>query len=186
MNKKMAILLATLSAIFWGANFNVGKILIGYFAPLNLAMIRFLCSFILIIPIVLWVENRSTIIQMIRRNLWIYLVLSIIGVCLVGGVEACVSSSLRVYFPPCTLARQLQRPFRSRLDALTASFLQEPCDDEPDCVEAEDVHPSMQRNSPATAWPRSWSAQAQYQASVRRFQRQDQDLQEGRADSHHD
>ena len=42
MNKKMAILLATLSAIFWGANFNVGKILIGYFAPLNLAMIRFL------------------------------------------------------------------------------------------------------------------------------------------------
>ena len=80
MNKKMAILLATLSAIFWGANFNVGKILIGYFAPLNLAMIRFLCSFILIIPIVLWVENRSTIIQMIRRNLWIYLVLSIIGI----------------------------------------------------------------------------------------------------------
>lgn len=80
MNKKLAILLASLSAIFWGANFNVGKILVGYFSPLNLATIRFLCSFILIIPIVCLIENRSSIRQIIKSNFWIYIVLSIVGI----------------------------------------------------------------------------------------------------------
>lgn len=80
MNKRMAILLATLSAIFWGANFNVGKILVGYLSPLNLAALRFLCSFILILPVVLFIENRNTIKQMLQQNFWIYVVLSIIGI----------------------------------------------------------------------------------------------------------
>jgi drug/metabolite transporter (DMT)-like permease len=80
MNKKFPLLLVTLSAIFWGANFNVGKILVGAISPLDLATIRFVCSCILIIPIILLIENRADLKQMIKRNFWIYSVLSLIGI----------------------------------------------------------------------------------------------------------
>ena len=80
MNKKRAILLATLSTIFWGANFNVSKILLGYLSPLNLATLRFLCSFILIFPVILFIENRNNIKQMIQQDFGVHVALSIIGV----------------------------------------------------------------------------------------------------------
>lgn len=80
MNKKIAFFLVALSAIFWGANFNVGKVLVGFFSPLHLASIRFICASLLIIPAVLLMENRSNIIQTIKRNFWIYIVLSMIGI----------------------------------------------------------------------------------------------------------
>src|SRR3990167_6466561 len=82
MNKKTLFpyMLTLFAVIFWSANFNVGKLLVGHLPPLHLASIRFLFSFLCLIPIVLLVENITTILQSIQKNFWIYILLGLIGI----------------------------------------------------------------------------------------------------------
>lgn len=76
----MPFLLTLCAAIFWGANFNAGKLLVGYFDPLHLVAIRFLCSLLCIFPIVLFTKARTIFIPTFKQNFWIYSLLSFIGI----------------------------------------------------------------------------------------------------------
>ncbi len=76
----MPLLLTLCAAIFWGANFNAGKLLVGYFEPLHLVAIRFLCSFLCILPIILFTKARTSVISTFKQNFWVYGLLSLIGI----------------------------------------------------------------------------------------------------------
>lgn len=86
MQKTVAILLVTLSAIFWGANFNVGKLIIEYIPPLSAAAIRFVMASLCMIPILMVFESRKTISAAIKQNAWGYFFLGIIGVAGYNGL----------------------------------------------------------------------------------------------------
>ena len=86
MQKKVALLLVTLSAIFWGTNFNIGKTVIEHISPLGSAAIRFLIASIFILPLVMSLESKATIKNTIQRNVWIYLFLGVIGVAGFNGL----------------------------------------------------------------------------------------------------
>jgi drug/metabolite transporter (DMT)-like permease len=66
--------------IFWGANFNVSKLLLSVLSPFNLVTIRFVCSFLCMIPIILLMETRQNIIDNVKENKWIYILLSLVGI----------------------------------------------------------------------------------------------------------
>lgn len=84
MSKKIAILFVTLSALFWGANFNAGKIAVEHLSPITAAAIRFSLASLIIIPIVLLWE--SNIKETVKRNLGMYILLGIIGVAGFNGL----------------------------------------------------------------------------------------------------
>ncbi len=86
MQKKIALLLVTLSAIFWGTNFNIGKTVIEHISPLGSAAIRFLIASIFIIPLLMCLESKATIKGTIKRNAWIYLLLGVVGVAGFNGL----------------------------------------------------------------------------------------------------
>lgn len=73
-------LLTLFAVIFWGANFNVSKLLLDSFSPFNLVTIRFACSFLCILPIVFLSETRQNVIDNLHQNKWVYLLLSLIGI----------------------------------------------------------------------------------------------------------
>lgn len=76
----MPFLLTLCAAIFWGANFNAGKLLVSYFEPLHLVTIRFLCSLVCIFPIILCTKARTIFIPTFKKNFWVYTLLSLIGI----------------------------------------------------------------------------------------------------------
>ncbi len=82
MNKKTLLpyMLTLLAVIFWGANFNVGKILVEHLSPINLAAMRFLLSVLCLIPLVLLIESRTALWNSIQQNLWIYILLGLVGI----------------------------------------------------------------------------------------------------------
>jgi drug/metabolite transporter (DMT)-like permease len=76
----MPFLLTLCAAIFWGANFNAGKLLVGYFDPLHLVAIRFSCSLLCILPIILLTKARTIFVSTFKQNFWIYGLLSLVGI----------------------------------------------------------------------------------------------------------
>ena len=78
MSKMLAILLVTFSALFWGANFNAGKYVVEYLSPSVAASIRF--SLVSIVILSVLALRESNIIENIKRNLGVYILLGIIGV----------------------------------------------------------------------------------------------------------
>ena len=92
MQKKIAVLLVTLSAIFWGTNFNIGKFVIEQISPLTTAAIRFSLASLFIIPMILCLESKTVIKETIKRNLWVYVILGVIGV---AGFNALIFIGLK-------------------------------------------------------------------------------------------
>ena len=80
MKKKIALILVTLSAIFWGTNFNIGKIVIEQISPMSVAAIRFSLASLFILPMILCLESNALIKETIKRNAWVYLFMGVIGV----------------------------------------------------------------------------------------------------------
>ncbi len=76
----MPFLLTLCAVIFWGANFNAGKVLVNYFDPLHLVAIRFLCSLLCILPVILFTKARTLFIPGFKQNFWVYALLSLIGI----------------------------------------------------------------------------------------------------------
>ncbi len=76
----MPFLLTLCAVIFWGANFNAGKLLVNYFDPLHLVTIRFLCSLLCILPIILCTKARTIFIPTFKQNFWVYALLSLVGI----------------------------------------------------------------------------------------------------------
>lgn len=86
MQKKIALIFVTLSALFWGTNFNIGKTLIEQISPLTAAALRFSFASLLMMPFIVCFESRSNIMQAIKRNAWVYLFLGVIGVAGFNGL----------------------------------------------------------------------------------------------------
>ena len=84
MSKLLAILLVTLSALFWGANFNAGKYIVEHLPPFVAASVRFTLASVFILGILFL--NESNIIQSIKKNYIAYIVLGIIGVAGFNGL----------------------------------------------------------------------------------------------------
>lgn len=80
MSKKLPIFLVTLSAIFWGSNFTVGKIIVEHLPPFVAAAIRFSIASLLIVPLVLFLEPITAIKIAIQRNWRIYITMGLLGV----------------------------------------------------------------------------------------------------------
>ena len=80
MSKKFPIMLVTLSAIFWGTNFTVGKVIVENLPPFVAAAIRFSFASLLIIPLILFLEPITTIKEAIKRNWGVYIVMGLLGV----------------------------------------------------------------------------------------------------------
>jgi len=76
----MPFLLTLCAAIFWGANFNAGKLLVNYFDPLHLVAIRFSCSLLCILPFILFTKARTSFIPTFKQNFGVYALLSLIGI----------------------------------------------------------------------------------------------------------
>lgn len=76
----MPFFLTLCAAIFWGANFNAGKILVNYFEPLHLVAIRFLFSLLCILPIILLTKVRTIWIPTFKKHVGVYALLSLIGI----------------------------------------------------------------------------------------------------------
>lgn len=83
-HKNTAILLVTLSALFWGTNFNVGKMIIQHLSPLTAAAVRFTLASAIIIPIMGYAETNT--LQAVKRNFFTYIVLGVIGVAGMNGL----------------------------------------------------------------------------------------------------
>ena len=92
MQKKIALMLVTLSAIFWGTNFNIGKILIEQISPLAVAAIRFFLASLFLIPILFCFESKALIKETVKRNAWVYLCLGVIGI---AGFNCLISVGLK-------------------------------------------------------------------------------------------
>lgn len=80
MSKKLPIFLVTLSAIFWGSNFTVGKIIVENLPPFVAAAIRFSIASLLIAPLVFFLEPITAIKTAIKRNWFVYLIMGILGI----------------------------------------------------------------------------------------------------------
>ncbi|MGG4144153.1 DMT family transporter [Paenibacillus algorifonticola] len=81
----------TLSAIFWGANFNAGKIAIEVMSPTQVAAWRFIIAGVIILALY-WVKERPTW-SLIKPYALIYLLMGIVGIFLMNiflfkGLEA--------------------------------------------------------------------------------------------------
>lgn len=80
MSKKLPILLVTLSAIFWGSNFAVGKIIVEQLPPFVAAAIRFSIASACIVPFILLLEPVPAIKKAIQRNWRVYIIMGLLGV----------------------------------------------------------------------------------------------------------
>ncbi len=92
MQKKIARILVTLSAIFWGTNFNVGKMVMDNLSPMTAVASRFLLASLLIIPVICCLESKEIIKETVKRNNWIYIFLGTMGV---AGFNALTSIGLK-------------------------------------------------------------------------------------------
>ncbi len=70
---------ALLAVILWGFNFNVGKILVGHFSSLSLALIRFGFSFILVFPLVCIFPKTPDLWTKLKTKFWSYLLVTMVG-----------------------------------------------------------------------------------------------------------
>ncbi|MHB1948747.1 MAG: DMT family transporter [Gammaproteobacteria bacterium] len=84
MSKRITIMLVILSTLFWGANFNVGKVVVEHLSPLVAASARFFLATLLISIIMLLKE--SSIREAIKTNWRIYILLGVIGVAGFNGL----------------------------------------------------------------------------------------------------
>lgn len=104
-------LITLCAVIFWGANFNISKLLLNSLSPFNLVTIRFLCSFLCMIPIILLMETRQNIINNLKQNKWVYILLSLVGIigyngCLFEGIQntsAINAALIMATNPPVTM-----------------------------------------------------------------------------------
>lgn len=78
MSKRWTIFLVVLSTLFWGANFNAGKMVVEHLPPMTAAAMRFVLASLLIVCLVLWKEKN--IIHNVKTNWKIFIVLGVIGV----------------------------------------------------------------------------------------------------------
>lgn len=78
MKNILVYLLLVGSATFWGANFNVGKLAIGIITPMSVIAWRFIIASLLML-IILFMKERPTW-KAIRPNIWMYVLLGIIGI----------------------------------------------------------------------------------------------------------
>lgn len=81
----------TLSAIFWGANFNAGKIAVEVMSPTQVAAWRFILAGVVILAL-FWLKERPTW-SSIKPYAFIYLLMGIVGIFLMNiflfnGLEA--------------------------------------------------------------------------------------------------
>jgi drug/metabolite transporter (DMT)-like permease len=60
MQKKIALIFVTLSALFWGTNFNIGKTLIEQISPLTAAALRFSFASLLMMPFIVCLNQDQT------------------------------------------------------------------------------------------------------------------------------
>ncbi|MDP3561229.1 MAG: EamA family transporter [Legionellaceae bacterium] len=86
MQKKIALLLVTLTAIFWGTNFIVSKSILEHLSPIIAAALRFSLAAVLLLPIILYSESLNKIKEAIKQNLSVYLFLGIVGVAGFNGL----------------------------------------------------------------------------------------------------
>jgi drug/metabolite transporter (DMT)-like permease len=77
-NKRSVYLMLILSTLFWGANFNLGKYVLGTLDPLNAAAWRFLIAAAVMVAVVLLNEKPDW--QGIRQNLPALIAMALIGV----------------------------------------------------------------------------------------------------------
>lgn len=82
MKVPFVYLTLTLSAIFWGANFNAGKIAIEIMSPTQVAAWRFIIAGVVILALY-WVKERPTWAS-IKPYALIYLIMGIIGIFLMN------------------------------------------------------------------------------------------------------
>ena len=69
--------LLTLTALFWAGNLIIGKLIVGHVPPVTLSVVRWLGTFIIILPFAWSHLNRDWTI--IRQHLWFFLGLSTLG-----------------------------------------------------------------------------------------------------------
>ncbi|PGX23287.1 EamA family transporter [Priestia megaterium] len=78
MKNTVVYLSLIVAAVFWGANFNVGKLAMNTMSPMSVISKRFLIAGLLMI-IILYFKERPTW-QMVRQNFWMYALLGFIGI----------------------------------------------------------------------------------------------------------
>jgi drug/metabolite transporter (DMT)-like permease len=84
MSKSLTITLVALTALFWGASFNVGKYIVEYLPPLTAASIRFTLASVLILAIMFWKEKN--ILANIKNNWLAYIIIGVVGVAGFNGL----------------------------------------------------------------------------------------------------
>lgn len=78
MSKTFATFLVTLTAFFWGTNFNAGKIVVSTVSPVTAAAIRF--GMAAVIMLVLMLPQLAKLKKAVRQNYCIFIMLGLIGV----------------------------------------------------------------------------------------------------------
>lgn len=73
------IICSLLAVILWGFNFNVGKILVGQFEALPLAVIRFGFSFILVFPLVFCFARPPQLGRILKKKIGVLFWVSLVG-----------------------------------------------------------------------------------------------------------
>lgn len=84
MSKNTTIFLVILSTIFWGANFNVGKLVVEHLPPIMAATLRFSLGSVLIVCLVSYKETNIS--AAVRNNWNLFILLGIIGVAGFNGL----------------------------------------------------------------------------------------------------
>lgn len=84
MSKRITIFLVILSTVFWGANFNAGKLVVEHISPIIAAALRFSLASLLITFLVFFKETH--VIETFKNNWKVFIVLGIIGVAGFNGL----------------------------------------------------------------------------------------------------
>lgn len=78
MNNKLALLMVTLTAFFWGSNFNIGAKVVAQVSPLVAASERFILASLLILIFMFFKDKDN--LTTLKKNLTSYLLLGLCGI----------------------------------------------------------------------------------------------------------
>lgn len=84
MSKRITIFLVILSTVFWGANFNAGKLVVEHMSPIMAATLRFSLASLLIMFLVFLKETNIS--EIFKNNWKIFILLGTIGVAGFNGL----------------------------------------------------------------------------------------------------
>jgi drug/metabolite transporter (DMT)-like permease len=78
MNNLVTYILLSLAAIFWGANFYLGKLLVSFMSPEVANTLRFGIASLILIALLFFSKGLSR--EMFIKKAWIYLIMAIVGI----------------------------------------------------------------------------------------------------------